>query len=831
MNKNLKSGWLSLCLLPIMAILIWGNFLVNKVQAIDDLTFTKSATTNVILTPFAVNDIAVFALKVNSAKAVSVNTISFKFNVPAGQSVRNIRIWLDRTIPSMTLKTSAGVSIGYTSTLVAGDYTINATFSPALALSAGRQYYLTLKGYVTGPRDNNKFDIDVLSYNNITKDIAPRVCGNGSLDLGEDCDGSNLNGESCLSLLNADAGFLSCLNTCRFDTSACVVTKPPVTIQPFCGDGVINGSGEECDGSSFNNKTCTSLGLGYTSGILTCNSNCLFNKSACVTAPIVVEPVCGNKIKEAGEACDGTDLGSTTCLTQGFASGTLTCNTNCTINTTACVSATPPTTTCNNNNIRESGEQCDGKDLNNYTCWELGYTGGGTLTCGTNCRVDTSLCKRGAPKCGDGTIDPGEDCDGTAWAQNGGNQCSSYGFDHGTVYCANNCKFSFSECSNDTAPRCGDGKKNANEECDSVYVNGLYLRDFGGITCQSLGFDGGDLGCGSCKIITDSCQREASTGLVVTKLKPVKALATFSIKNPTKTDALIDFVKFSIQRFNIGQGKPALNNWTAKFSCSGIYDSYKLLTAGGVDLASNGFIGGDNGKLREFALYLNTPWALAPGQTCNISLNAAYVNSGASTAPDKIEFVSEHHDFSSQNVTKRNADINTLANLLVNASTSNTNFNLFLSAVGKKADQTAFNHNINNYALLLAASCNNNKFNLDLYGKAIGNYLTYGFKFPKDGSIVTNENQTVVDRYELLKTWCLKNSTWPKNWYNIIYKQVVEKEKPAVLGVKTSRSLAEFFDGVLPSLRERALMSDDPNYTGTYEQNVALLAKLNAVLK
>jgi len=39
---------------------------------------------------------------------------------------------------------------------------------------------------------------------------------------------------------------------------------------------------EECDGSNFNNTTCVSLG--YTGGSLTCNSNCTRNTSACTSA-------------------------------------------------------------------------------------------------------------------------------------------------------------------------------------------------------------------------------------------------------------------------------------------------------------------------------------------------------------------------------------------------------------------------------------------------------------------------------------------------------------------------------------------------------------------
>jgi hypothetical protein len=57
-----------------------------------------------------------------------------------------------------------------------------------------------------------------------------------------------------------------------------------------------------------------------------------------------VPTVCGNNVKEAGESCDGTDLGGQTCQTQGFSSGTLACNANCTFNTTGCINLQTTTT-------------------------------------------------------------------------------------------------------------------------------------------------------------------------------------------------------------------------------------------------------------------------------------------------------------------------------------------------------------------------------------------------------------------------------------------------------------------------------------------------------
>jgi len=46
--------------------------------------------------------------------------------------------------------------------------------------------------------------------------------------------------------------------------------------------------------------------------------------------------VCGNGIIEAGESCDGANLGSATCVSQGFDSGNLTCNASCSFDTSAC---------------------------------------------------------------------------------------------------------------------------------------------------------------------------------------------------------------------------------------------------------------------------------------------------------------------------------------------------------------------------------------------------------------------------------------------------------------------------------------------------------------
>ncbi len=65
------------------------------------------------------------------------------------------------------------------------------------------------------------------------------TCGDGKARGSEQCDGADLDGESCESL-GLGAGTLSCAGDCTFDTTGC--GGGPV----LCGDGVVEGY-EECD--------------------------------------------------------------------------------------------------------------------------------------------------------------------------------------------------------------------------------------------------------------------------------------------------------------------------------------------------------------------------------------------------------------------------------------------------------------------------------------------------------------------------------------------------------------------------------------------------------
>ncbi|MEI8364730.1 MAG: chitobiase/beta-hexosaminidase C-terminal domain-containing protein, partial [archaeon] len=124
------------------------------------------------------------------------------------------------------------------------------------------------------------------------------------------------------------------------------------------------------------------------------------------TDPIMISE-CGNDKVEGTEQCDGLDMGKytyQTCVSLKFSSGNLSCNADCTLDTSNCVGGTTGST-CGNGTIQKS-EQCDGSNLNGKTCVSLGYSGG-NLECKSNCSFDLTTCSN--LYCGDRICNNGED--------------------------------------------------------------------------------------------------------------------------------------------------------------------------------------------------------------------------------------------------------------------------------------------------------------------------------------------------------------------------------------------------------------------------------------
>jgi hypothetical protein len=93
-------------------------------------------------------------------------------------------------------------------------------------------------------------------------------CGNGEIDLGEECDGDDFDGQTCKTL-GYVKGKLGC-NQCQFNTSKCTL----------CGNGELN-DGEQCDGSDLGDGTCQDLG--FTGGDLGCTDKCAYDTADCAS--------------------------------------------------------------------------------------------------------------------------------------------------------------------------------------------------------------------------------------------------------------------------------------------------------------------------------------------------------------------------------------------------------------------------------------------------------------------------------------------------------------------------------------------------------------------
>jgi uncharacterized repeat protein (TIGR01451 family) len=203
----------------------------------------------------------------------------------------------------------------------------------------------------------------------------------------------------------------------------------PIT---YCGDGQVNG-GEQCDGQSWvgANQSCTNQ------------------------CTLVNNPYCGDGVKNNNEQCDG----------QSWVGANQSCTNQCTLvnNPVSC----------------------------QYTWWEWSACNGSTQTRnpiisvypangGQACpNPETRSCTN-PPVCGDGTRNGTEQCDYTdstrsGWGRDGCNnscqpinnpryKCSNYACiqdDGNGTYTTSNCNNS---CG--TAPYCGDGARNNNEQCD-----------------------------------------------------------------------------------------------------------------------------------------------------------------------------------------------------------------------------------------------------------------------------------------------------------------------------------------------------------------------------
>ena len=199
-------------------------------------------------------------------------------------------------------------------------------------------------------------------------------CNNGVLDTDELCEPGLLGGKTCAGVGRFVGGTLGCYETCRFDTSACyecteddtsmckgneICIDHQCSLGPRCGDGSVNRTSEQCDGSDFGSKgaSCAAWdSTKYSGGNVTCTASCTVNYGACLDTHgctsdqtwsaefgCTKDAKCGDdKVNREEEACDGNDFGAKGSLCSAWDSakyggGNVTCRSNCTVDYGACL--------------------------------------------------------------------------------------------------------------------------------------------------------------------------------------------------------------------------------------------------------------------------------------------------------------------------------------------------------------------------------------------------------------------------------------------------------------------------------------------------------------
>lgn len=268
------------------------------------------------------------------------------------------------------------------------------------------------------------------------------ACGNGAIDTGEDCEGSDLGGATCLTE-GYTAGTLSCNSACEFDTSECTNIPPEVcnngldddgdtavdcadtdcAAAPACGaTGRPVGSActatTECASNMMDAYCATEGGDGWPGGY--CTEACNLTVPDCPDGATCLEfgggqgycvDVCGTVADcRPGYGCvDLVGDGTKACLflseicdnmMDEDADGDIDCADDDCADDAACAVCGDGTATAD--------EVCDTADLRGETCDSQGYPGG-TLACDGACALDFTGCNM--PVCGDSLVSVGETCD------------------------------------------------------------------------------------------------------------------------------------------------------------------------------------------------------------------------------------------------------------------------------------------------------------------------------------------------------------------------------------------------------------------------------------
>ncbi|MFA6427633.1 MAG: LamG-like jellyroll fold domain-containing protein [Candidatus Magasanikbacteria bacterium] len=167
------------------------------------------------------------------------------------------------------------------------------------------------------------------------------VCGNGRVELGEDCDIASTTPSGA----NENHGISCAYNCLRLGNS----NKGNGANQ--CGNGVVEEiRGEECDPNNLDSN--------FVPYKLFCTDTCVWTGSSVEATGNPTTPICGSGSVTPGEDCDGTLGCSTRCLNTGTPLSQAWCDTHKNDNDKTYELCPYATSVCGND-IVENGEECD----------------------------------------------------------------------------------------------------------------------------------------------------------------------------------------------------------------------------------------------------------------------------------------------------------------------------------------------------------------------------------------------------------------------------------------------------------------------------------------
>ena len=205
--------------------------LANKTSTILQRTITTNACGSNVLSAYINNyqnargDFMV-PLSVSDDFAVIGSDLSTTVSVSNSTPRQGQTITINSTITNNGDYQATGASITFyygslsnpISTVSLGTINIGQTISRGITWNVATSTATTIYAVVTSSTECSNMLMD--NQATLTLNAQASLCGNGLINTGEQCDGSNLAGATCKSI-GYKTGTLSCSSTCRFDTSGC----------------------------------------------------------------------------------------------------------------------------------------------------------------------------------------------------------------------------------------------------------------------------------------------------------------------------------------------------------------------------------------------------------------------------------------------------------------------------------------------------------------------------------------------------------------------------------------------------------------------------------